>query len=359
MVCSKCQLPSPEGAKFCNNCGSCLNCHNRSFLSRHKWWFILGSLFFIFIVLPFFFFTLLIAGIGAGLSSNGQTKTLISGSLNNKIAVININGEIVEQSSSGGLISSGGDVTSSKGIRATLDQIDRDKDVKGILLNVNSPGGSAAASEEIYNQLVNFKKSHNLKIVAYFSDLAASGGYYVSQSADKIVANPSNITGSIGVIISYLNYGNLASKYGVDEIVYKSGPYKDIVSSFKEPSDQEKIIMQSVVNDAYDNFVKTVSAGRNMPESQVRSLADGRIYSAKQAEGANLVDGLGNFEDGVKMVENLSGVKNASVVEYGQPSFLDSLLGSVSSHFNLTLLPNLNQEFNFSPGIKVMYMYTD
>lgn len=358
MVCSKCKTDNPTHAKFCSSCGNCLNCPRPSFLSRHKWWFTGSLVFIIFILLPFLAFLTFVGLISEDVSSSDQAKTIIHGSSDNEIALIPINGEIVENNSSSSFPSLSSDTTSVQDIQNNLDKIAKDPHVKGILLEVNSPGGSAAASDEIYHMLVDFKKNHNIKIVAYFSDIAASGGYYVSQSADKIIANPSTITGSIGVIISYLNYGDLAAKYGVQEIVYKSGPHKDLVSNFREPTDEEKAIMQSVVDDAYTNFVQTVSTGRNLSVSQVKDLADGRIFSAKQAKQVNLIDDLGTFQTSVEAAQNLSGVQNASVVEYGQPGFLNSLLGSLAGRFNLNVLSEVSQVFDFSPGIKVMYMYS-
>lgn len=300
----------------------------------------------------------LLGSLGKELAKSESEETVISGFGEDKIALINIDGVIVEKESVGGLGAVAEEVTSARKIKKTLQQVARDPKVRILVIRVNSPGGSAVASEEIYKELSDFKKRTGMKIVVYFSDIAASGGYYVSMAGDKIVANPSSITGSIGVIISYLNFQDLAAKYGVEMIVYKSGPHKDIVSEFRKPTDEEKAIIQSVVSDSYDTFVKVVSQGRGLDENQVRQLADGRIYSAKQAVGLKLIDSMGTFEDAITQAKNMAGISQASVVEFGKLGFFESLLGNFSGKFNLSLVPNFGNYFSAQPGPRVLYLYS-
>lgn len=358
MLCPKCSTQNNESAKFCRNCGYFLTPLKKSFLSRHKGWFIVLSFIFVFVVLPFYFVSRLAGSIGHEIARQDVEDSKISGSGESRIALINIDGVIVENGSSGGLGGVSEEMTSARKIKKVLRQAANDPKVKILLIRVNSPGGSAVASEEIYKELSDFKRKTGMQIVVYFSDIAASGGYYVSMAADKIVANPSSITGSIGVIISYLNFSDLAQKYGVEMIVYKSGSHKDIVSEFRKPTDEEKAIIQSVVNDSYDNFVKAVSDGRHLPESRVRELADGRIYSSKQAVNLQLVDSLGTFEDAISTARKMAGLSEASVIEYGRPGFFEAFVGNIAGKFNLSLLPNFGNYFNLQPGPRILYLYS-
>lgn len=358
MVCPKCNSQNQEGAKFCRQCGYFLETKKSPFILRHKWWFISLFPFFIFFILPVYFMSALLGSLGEELVKQESEEAVVSGFGEDKIALINIDGVIVEKEPTGGLGAVAEEITSARKIKKTLQQVADDPKVKILVVRVNSPGGSAVASEEIYKEFSDFKRRTGMKIVVYFSDIAASGGYYVSMAADKIVANPSSITGSIGVIISYFNFQDLAQKYGVEMITYKSGPYKDIVSEFRKPTEEEKAIIQSVVSDSFDNFVNAVAQGRKLPVDQVRQLADGRIYSAKQAVDLKLIDGLGTFEEAIDTAKDLAGISQASVVEFGRPDFFELLLGNFSGKFNLSLTPNLGNYFSSQPGPRVLYLYS-
>lgn len=358
MNCPKCSHINPKTAKFCSFCGSLLIFPKRSFLAKHKGTFIAVALVITFVILPIFAVYNFINSISSDIERSEKEDAVISGSGEDKIALINIDGIIVETEPQRSLGSVTEDVTTARGIKKILRKIDADENVKAVLLRVNSPGGSAVASEEIYRDLLDFKKKSGKKLVAYFSDTAASGAYYISMAADQIVANPSTITGSIGVIISYFNFKDIAEKYGVKNIVYKSGAHKDIISEFRDPTDEEKAIIQGIISDTYDNFVKAVSSGRALPESQVQTLADGRIYSAKQAVELKLVDQTGTLEDAIDATLALADLEKASVVEFGQPGFFDLFLGSIGGKFNFSLFPSLQNYFDVKPGIKVLYLYT-
>lgn len=331
----------------------------KSFFSRNKGCliglFVISFILFIFGI-GFFGLVTIIATFNSNL--NSSQEAVISGYGTNKIAVINIDGVIVEQEPTRGISTFTEEYTSARRIKKILSEIAKDEAVKGVILRINSPGGSAVASEEIYRDLLDFKKQTNLKIVSYFSDIAASGGYYIAMASDQIVANPHTITGSIGVIISYLNFQDLADKYGVKNIVYKSGQYKDIVSEFRQPTEAEKQIMQSLINDAYEVFVNAVSQGRKIPQEKTKELADGRVFSAEQAKTQGLVDSLGSFEDTVTLLKKLTQLKEAKVVEFGQPTFLETLLGGLFGKLNLNLASQLNGIFGFKPGLRILYLYS-
>lgn len=358
MPCPKCKTVNSKESRFCQNCGTHLYLPKKSFLGRNKGCLIGLSV----LVLIFSFIGFIVFGFVTfiiSLSSNQtQNHVVLEGSGENKIAVINIDGIIIENDPTPdiGLLSE--KITSARKIKKMLNQISQDSTVKAVILRVNSPGGSAAASEEIYQATIDFKKETGVKIIAYFSDLAASGGYYSSMGADKIVANPATITGSIGVIISYLNFTDLAKNYGVKNITYKSGPHKDIISEFREPTEEENQIMQELINSTYDVFVKVVAKGRNMTEEKTKTIADGRIYSAQKAKELGLVDEIGVFSDAVALTKKEAGLKDAEVVEFGQPSFWEVILGSIAGKLNLFSLTPLNNLFFNQPGVKLLYLYS-
>jgi len=178
-----------------------------------------------------------------------------------------------------------------------VDQMINSDNNKGILLYVNSPGGAVYQSDEMYLKLMEYKEKTSRPIWAYFADQACSGGYYIAMAADKIYANRNCWTGSIGVIVSLINCKKLYDKLGIKEIDITSGENKSMGSSGLPLTDEQESILQSLVDEAYDQFVDIVVKGRGMDEETVRDIADGRIYSAKQALGNGLVDEIGQFED--------------------------------------------------------------
>ncbi len=179
--------------------------------------------------------------------------------------------------------------------------------VKGIVLRINSPGGTIGAVQEIYRELIKFRAKGKI-VVASMGDIAASGGYYIASAADEIVANPGTITGSIGVIIAAPSFVNLFNKIGISYRVFKSGKYKDILSPYREISSEEKALIQSVVDDAYEQFFNAVKIGRNLPERKLKRYADGRIFTGRQAKKLGFVDELGGLQDAIKLAGKLTGL---------------------------------------------------
>ena len=178
-----------------------------------------------------------------------------------------------------------------------VDQMMEDTNNKGIFLYVDSPGGTVYHSDELYLKLMEYKEKTNRPIYAYFANQACSGAYYISMAADKIYANRNCWTGSIGVIISLMNYEKMLDKVGVAEIDITSGKNKTIGSAAHPMTKEQKEILQSLVDEAYDQFTGIVADGRKMDIKKVKELADGRIYSALQAKESNLVDEIMGFED--------------------------------------------------------------
>ena len=192
---------------------------------------------------------------------------------------------------------------------ATLDFIDRmayDINNKGLLIYINSPGGTVYDSDELYLKLMEYKQRTNRPIWVYMGPMACSGGYYISMAADKIVANRNTWTGSIGVIIQVQDISGLLSKLGIEIDSIVSGKNKDMASGFREMTKEERAILQSLVDEAYEQFVEIVSVGRSMSIEDVKKLADGRIYTAKQALEAKLIDEIAGYDETVlKMLAEL------------------------------------------------------
>lgn len=216
-----------------------------------------------------------------------------------RIAVIKLEG-IINDSESNSLFR---DLTSSNSAHELIKKATKDKSVKGILIRVNSPGGTVAASQELYNVI---KKARKKKpVVITMGDIAASGGYYIASASDAIFANPGTITGSIGVITSYLNFYDLLTMIGVKGIVIKSGEYKDIGNPTRPLTEEERKILQALLDDTYNQFLKDVARGRKMPLSKVASIAKGLIYTGAQAKKAGLVDFLGDYQKALRHTQKL------------------------------------------------------
>jgi protease-4 len=191
-----------------------------------------------------------------------------------------------------------------------IEQLAETKGVKAIVLDINSPGGSVGAVQEIYSRIQRVKKEHHIPFVALFGDVAASGGYYLAAACDKIVAHPGSLTGSIGVIFEVSNMEGLFAKIGYKSDPIKSGAHKDIGSPARPMTAEERRILQSLIDDAYAGFVQAVSEGRKLPVDVVKPLADGRIYSGNQALANHLVDQLGDSKDALKLAADLAGIKD-------------------------------------------------
>lgn len=239
MKCPKCNWENQENARYCANCAKEL-ISPPPFYKRHKIITAIGSLFLIMCLWIVWGLVSIVSDVSKELENESSYTEVVTGSGSDTIALINIDGVIVENDPTDSFSSFSDSYASSRHIKKTLQEIGQDESVKAILLRINSPGGSAAASEEILSELKQFKDEKDIPVVAYFTDIAASGGYYVAMGSDYIVANPSTITGSIGVIISYLNVEGLAEKYGVRNIVYKSGEHKDLLNSFRSPSQRTR-----------------------------------------------------------------------------------------------------------------------
>lgn len=224
----------------------------------------------------------------------------------NVIAVVPISGEISDGSNGG--------PNMVEDVKLMLRIAREDYRVRAIILKVDSPGGGVNASDLIWNEVMKFKKSGK-PIVAFYNGIAASGGYYVSVPADKIIATPETWTGSIGVIMWMADYSGKLKKDGVKYTVIKSGHRKDMLSPYK-PAEKEDIeILQRIIDGSYERFVQKVAQGRHMDESRVRILADGRIYDAEQALNNELIDQIGYIEDSFEIAKMLAWINDASLIQ--------------------------------------------
>jgi len=203
------------------------------------------------------------------------------------------------------------------GIREQLDKAREDSEIRALLLRVNSPGGTVTASDILYTELLRFKQERGVPVVAQLMGVAASGGYYVSMAADRVVAHPTTVTGSIGVIFVGINLSGLMEKLGIRDQTLVTGPYKDAGSPLRPMRPAEREQLQSVLDDMLARFEKVVEAGRpELDTAQVQHLADGRIFSAPQALERGLVDAVGSLEEGIAEAERLAGLAESRVVTY-------------------------------------------
>lgn len=253
-----------------------------------------------------------------------------------------------------GVIASGGDesafakVGSAGWLKRQLRQAQKDDHVKGVLLRVNSPGGTVATSQELEKAVIAFK-STGKPIVVSMIDVAASGGYYIAAPADKIVALPGTITGSIGVIINLYNLEGAERKLGIEPQVVKSGKFKDIASFNRPMTPEERELLQGIIMDSYDQFVSAVAQGRHMDVEAVKKVADGRILSGRQAKEAGLVDELGGYDEAVATLQDLSKQKfghkdDLKVIDRRMPTILSVLLQSSSNIGETALIDRLMPE---------------
>ncbi len=212
-----------------------------------------------------------------------------------------------------GLIEVEGIIADSRPIIRQIKRYYKNPAVAAVVLRIDSPGGSVSACQEIYTELKR-AKTKGKKVVVSMGPLAASGGYYIATPADLIVANPGTITGSIGVIMQFPILEELLRKIGMKFEVIKSQEHKDIGSPFREMSPKERALLKDVVTSVYEQFISVVVENRKIPESKVRSIADGRIFSGTQAKSLGLVDTLGSLEDAIRITAAMVGIKGEPTV---------------------------------------------
>jgi protease IV len=206
-----------------------------------------------------------------------------------------------------GMVELKGVIIDSQEIVRQLNYLRKNDKVKAVVLRIDSPGGVVGPSQEIYAEVK--KLAAQKKVVVSMGSIAASGGYYVASAGSTIFANPGTITGSIGVLMKFANLEGLMGKIGMKSFTIKSGKFKDVGSPARTMTDQEKAMLQAVIDDTYAQFVRAVAEGRNLPENEVRKIADGRIFTGEQAKALKLVDRIGTLQDAVQEAGKLGGIR--------------------------------------------------
>ncbi|MGD8387917.1 MAG: signal peptide peptidase SppA [Desulfobacteraceae bacterium] len=213
-----------------------------------------------------------------------------------------------------GVIPIEGTLEDSHHILSQIVQFREDNSIRAILLRINSPGGRVAPAQEIYREIR--RTTQRKRVIVSMGDVAASGGYYVAAAADRIVANPGTILGSIGVIMEFLQVQELLKKAGVGLEVLKSGEFKDIGSPHREMTPRERALMMEMLHDIQDQFVQAVAQGRKIPREEIERIADGRVFSGKRGKELGLVDQLGNFQDAVTLAKRMTGIQGDVTLVY-------------------------------------------
>jgi len=221
--------------------------------------------------------------------------------------------------------------------------------VKAIVIRIDSPGGGVVPSQEIHDAVKRIRDKHNKLVIASMGTVAASGGYYIAAATDRIVANAGTLTGSIGVIMELANVEGLMKKIGVESVVIKSGDHKDLGSPFRAMNGEDRHILQNVMDDVHSQFIEAVAAGRSLDIKEVRALADGRIFTGRQAKTAKLVDELGDLNDAIKLAADMGGIEGEPRVVEPRKRF--SIRDLLEGRFG-GILPNLQLE----TGIRLKYL---
>jgi len=274
-------------------------------------------------------------------SNKTEEETVVDSGSSNKIVLVRVDGEITDQPRNS-VFETNESTTAI--VKEALDRAKKDEDVKGIVLRIDSPGGGVTASDIVYKEILNWKRETKKPVVAILMDVAASGGYYIAQSADAIIAHPSSITGSIGVVAMLLDVQGLGEKIGVTVHVFKSGAYKDMGNPFRKIEEPERVVFQKLVDDLFQKFVGVVADGRSkagLTREDVLKLADGRIYTAEDANAARLVDKTGYISDAIDQAKVLAKIEDAKVVTYVRRGFLSPGQATVYSHASAETAPSL------------------
>ncbi|EID5121144.1 signal peptide peptidase SppA [Listeria innocua] len=285
------------------------------------------------------------------------TETVIEEGGEDTIAVLSVDGTIQDTGEAGSLFSETG--YNHAFFMDQLEEVRNNDAIQGVLLYVNSPGGGVMESAQIRDKILQIKKERKIPFYVSMGSMAASGGYYISAPADKIFASKETLTGSLGVIMQGYDYSELMKKLGVSDNTIKSGAYKDIMSGTRPMTDDEKKIMQSMIDDSYNEFVKVVATGRGMSEEQVRKIADGRIYDGRQAKENGLIDAFGYQEDALEALKKEKDLKDATVIQYDAPESFSSLF-SVAAQKMSGQNADITQLIKLTGTLKaprMMYLY--
>lgn len=304
---------------------------------KRTWLWVILSILFVLIVI-FWGISLIYSLI------RGSTGYISTGE---SIALIRIEGVISDSESSSLLYGLG---TEPEKIIHQLHRAEEDPNIKAIMFRINSPGGTAAASQEIYREIMRIKKP----IISSVGDICASGAYYVASATDWIVANEASSVGSIGVIMQFPNYQGLYEKLGIKTETFTKGKYKDMGSPTRELTDEEKRLIDKELEVVYQQFIRDVAKGRDMTEKSVEELATGFVFVGSESLNLKLIDELGNYQDAINKAVELGKIKGKpTIIDFKRPTFFDTFLFNIISGLKKLILSDIyfNSQFQFEEPI--------
>ncbi len=274
---------------------------------------------------------------------------VISGTGADKILIVDISGIIA--SGKKGLVLTGAEKPGMiETLREEFDRARTDRNVKAIVLRINSPGGGVTASDTLYHEIKKYKQDTGAAVVAHFMDMGTSGAYYAALAADRIVAQPTTVTGSIGVIMLRIDATGLMQKIGVQAEQIASGDMKGMGSPFRTMTPAEKKIFQGMIDNIYGQFVNIVTKERKLPVERVKQLADGRIYTSQEAKTSGLIDDIGYLEDAIEAAKKQANLSQARVVTYSRPGEYRPTIYSMN-------LINIDMSDVVEAGTRFMYLW--
>ncbi len=274
-------------------------------------------------VLVLLFFTFL-AGIGSGLLMSGGDGF----STGDKVAVLKVEEIILDDQE----------------YLDSIISIKEDKNIKAVVVRINSPGGSVGPSQEIYSELKKLRK--DIPVIASMGDVAASGGYYIACAAEKIFANPGTITGSIGVVAEFMSYEKLLEWAKVDVEVLKSGKYKDVGSPLREMSEEDRLYLQGLIDDVYNQFKSAVAESRGLAAGEIDKVADGKIFTGEQAKKLKLIDEIGTVNDAIDFAAKKAGIEGTPKLVY-YPKKKSQIVELLESKLDIPVLTRMPSKYSF------------
>jgi protease-4 len=274
-------------------------------------------------------------------------EQVLSGAGRDKVLVLDLSGMITSERSSSNL-SGASEIGMVPRIREELDRARRDRSVKAAVLRINSPGGGVTASDVLYHEIKKFRQETGIPVIAHFMDAGASGAYYAALAADWITAQPTSVTGSIGVIMWRIDATGLMQKVGIQAVEIVSGERKGMGSPFRVVTPEEMKIFKNVVDSIYERFVALIIEERKLPREQVLQLADGRIFTSADAKKEGLIDEVGYLEDAIEAAKKQAHLAQAQVVTYSRPG---EYKDNIYSRFSLDLGRMMD------PGVQFMYIW--
>lgn len=274
-------------------------------------------------------------------------EQVLAGAGRDKVLVLDLSGMITSERSSSSL-SGASEIGMVPLFREELDKARRDRSVKAMVLRINSPGGGVTASDVLYHEIKKFRQETGIAVIAHFMDAGASGAYYAALAADKITAQPTSVTGSIGVIMWRIDATGLMQKVGIQAMEIASGERKGMGSPFRTVTPEEMKIFKNVVDSVYERFVDLIVLERRLPRERVLQLADGRIYTSAEAKKEGLIDDIGYLEDAIEAAKSQAHLTQARVVTYSRPG---EYKDNIYSRFSVDLGRMMDQ------GVQFMYLW--